>query len=162
MKRLERARRFRTDPRAPLAAPRGPAMPEAKRCHPALPAVVFFLLFASVPSPTPGVEGSSATRSRPRDFQTPAGDKQTLLELLLKGLGDGGGGSHQALAHPLGTERVIARRFGGSRALYPAPAVLQEPRGLSFSSSASSRERVAGHAARLLSLSRHVGPGVLM
>ncbi|XP_077207318.1 ALK and LTK ligand 1 [Paroedura picta] len=133
-------------------------MPEARRCRPALPALLVALLFSAVLTPAPAVEGSSssAARSRPRDLQAPAGDRKTLLELLLKALGDGGGGSHQALPPPLGVDRVIARRYRGSSALYPAPAVDPEPRGLAFSSASSSRERVAGQPARLFSVSRHV------
>ncbi|XP_054841716.1 ALK and LTK ligand 1 [Eublepharis macularius] len=130
-------------------------MPEAKRCRPALQTLLFILLFASVATLTPGLEGSSAPRSRPRDLQAPAGDRRMLLELLLKALGDGGGGSHQVLPHPFGPERVIARRYSGSGALHPAPAVDQEPRGLALSSASSSRERMAGQPARLASIPRH-------
>lgn len=135
-------------------------MPEAKRCRrPALPALLFCLLFSPLLTPRPGVEGSRAPRNRSRDLQAPAGDKKTLLELLLKALGDSG---HQAPPqHPLGADRVLARRYrgGGGGGLSPVPAVDQEPRGLAFSSSSSSssRERAAGQPARLFSVSRHVG-----
>ncbi|XP_060098954.1 ALK and LTK ligand 1 [Heteronotia binoei] len=132
-------------------------MPETKRCHPALPALLFLLLFSSVLTPMPEVEGNSAPRSSPRDLQTLAGDRKTVLELLLKSLGDSGGGSsHQTLQHHLGANRLLARRYRGSSAVFPAPAVDQEPRGLAFTSSSSSRERVVGQPARLFSVSRHV------
>ncbi|KAJ7338816.1 hypothetical protein JRQ81_012718 [Phrynocephalus forsythii] len=135
------------------------------QCHRhrhAVPAFFFFLLFAS--GGTPGVEGSaSGAPSRSRDLQIPAGDKKTLLELLLKVLADSssGGSSNsrrpQAPSHPVGPQRVIARRYttGG---LSPLASVDQEARlvaAATSSSSSSSRERVAGQTSRLFTSSRH-------
>ncbi|XP_044280129.1 ALK and LTK ligand 1 [Varanus komodoensis] len=133
-------------------------MPGAKPCRRqhrhrrgshALPALLFFLLLAS--ARTSRVEGASV-KSKTRDLQISAGDRKMLLELLLKVLGDSS--SHQAPSHLLGAERVIARRYTNGGALYASPAVDQEGRTTS-SSASSSRERVAGHAPRFISSSRH-------
>nr|XP_020651640.1 protein FAM150A [Pogona vitticeps]XP_020651642.1 protein FAM150A [Pogona vitticeps] len=139
-------------------------MPRPKKCRRhhhhlhlhALPALFFFLLFPS--GGTTRVEGSSAgAPSRAREPQFPAGDKKTLLELLLKALAESSSSSrHQAHPHPVGPQRVIARRYTNGGAFSPSGSVDQEARLVSASSSSSSsRERVSGHTSRFFTSSRH-------
>ncbi|XP_061456769.1 ALK and LTK ligand 1 [Rhineura floridana] len=137
---------------------------KCRRCchHPhALPALFLVLLFAS--GRAPRVEGSAAaaTKSRSRDFQIPAADRKMLLEFLLKALlerdrdGSSAGSRHhhQVPPHPLGAERVIARRYTTGGAVYSSVSVDREARVIA--SSSSSRERVAGQAPRFFTASRN-------
>ncbi|KAJ6662083.1 hypothetical protein lerEdw1_012548 [Lerista edwardsae] len=62
-------------------------MPGAKKCHPALPALFFFLLFSPGP---PGVEGTRAEtfQSTARELQGLPRDRRMLLQLLHRALQD--------------------------------------------------------------------------
>ncbi|KAM6458719.1 ALK and LTK ligand 1 isoform 1-T3 [Liasis olivaceus] len=123
-------------------------MPGATKCRRRhmLSALVFFLLLTSARTSRLESGSDAAVQSKARDLQGPAGDRKTLLDLLLKALADSN--SFQAASHPLRTERVIARRFANGGSQYSSAAVDREAR---VSSSSSSRER----APRFLAASRH-------
>ncbi|XP_042321218.1 ALK and LTK ligand 1 [Sceloporus undulatus] len=133
--------------------------------RPQLFLLLLLLLFLLASDRTPRVEGSpvGGRRSRARDSSWASSrvDRKALLELLLKALAERDGGSLQvAPQHPLGAERVIARRYTApvapAGALYPPPAPLEQDARMPFSSSSSSsssssRER----ASRYFTSSRH-------
>ncbi|XP_028592805.2 ALK and LTK ligand 1 isoform X1 [Podarcis muralis] len=129
-----------------------------RRRYHALPALFFFLLFTS--GRAPRAEGAAAAKNKTRDLQSPAAaDRKALLELLLRALRERGSGhsrpQHQAPFHPLGAERVIARRYTTGGALYSSASVDREARVISSSSSSSSRERAGAQAPRFFTSSRH-------
>nr|XP_034981339.1 ALK and LTK ligand 1 isoform X3 [Zootoca vivipara] len=131
-----------------------------RRRHHALPALFFFLLFTSGRAPrAEGAAAAAAAKNKTRDLQNPAAaDRKALLELLLKALRERSSGhsrpQHQAPFHPLGAERVIARRYTTGGALYSSASVDREARVIS-SSSSSSRERAGAQAPRFFTSSRH-------
>lgn len=130
-------------------------MPGATKCRRrhVLSALVFFLFLTSARTSRLESGSNVAIQSKAKDLQGPAGDRKTLLDLLLKALVDSSSSSSsfQAASHPFRAERVIARRFAnGGGAHYSSAAVDREAKA---SSSSTSRER----APRFLAASRHSG-----
>ncbi|XP_039207869.1 ALK and LTK ligand 1 [Crotalus tigris] len=134
-------------------------MPGATKCRRrhVLSALVFFLFLTSARTSRLESDSNVAIQSKAKDLQGPAGDRKTLLDLLLKALVDSSSSSSssssfQAASHPFRAERVIARRFanggGGGGAHYSSAALDREAK---VSSSSTSRER----APRFLAASRH-------
>ncbi|KAM3839141.1 ALK and LTK ligand 1 [Vipera latastei] len=130
-------------------------MPGATKCRRrhVLSALVFFLFLTSARTSRLESGSNAALQSKAKDLQGPAGDRKTLLDLLLKALVDSSSGSSsfQAASQPFRAERVIVRRFanGGGGAHYSSAALDREAK---VSSSSSSRER----APRFLAASRHL------
>ncbi|XP_070605259.1 ALK and LTK ligand 1 [Erythrolamprus reginae] len=120
-------------------------MPGATKCRRrhVLSALVFFLVLASVRTSRLESSSDAASQSEGKGLQSPAGDRKTLLELLVKALVEGG--SFQAASHPFRAERAIARRFANGGAHYSPAALDREAK------VRSARER----APRFLTASRH-------
>ncbi|XP_032079389.1 ALK and LTK ligand 1 [Thamnophis elegans] len=116
------------------------------RCRHVLSALVFCLVLTSARTSRLESGRDAAFQSKAKSLQGPAGDRKTLLDLLLKGLVDSS--SFQVASDPFRKERVIARRFANSGAHYSSAALDREAK---VSSSSTSRER----APRFLAASRH-------
>ncbi|XP_058032771.1 ALK and LTK ligand 1 isoform X1 [Ahaetulla prasina] len=124
-------------------------MPGATKCRRrhVLSALVFFLVLTSARTSRLESSSGAAFQTKSRGLQGPAGDRKTLLDLLLKALVDSS--SFQAASsQPFKAERVIVRRFTNGGAHYSSAALDREAK---VSSSSTSRER----APRFLAASRH-------